>query len=47
MKQGVVSIRQSPVNGLRWLLLLKCGHVLWITAKTRPTRKTADCGLKH
>lgn len=43
MIKRVVRITQSPMNALRWVLDLECGHETWITAKRRPTRKTAQC----
>ena len=43
MKRPVVKVTQSPLNALRWSLDFECGHELWITARRRPTRKTADC----
>jgi hypothetical protein len=39
----VESVTQSPMNGRRWLLQLDCGHELWLTATSRPQRKTAIC----
>lgn len=44
ISQRVVSVKQY---GPRWLLLLGCGHVLWVTSKRRPVCKTAKCGLAH
>lgn len=41
--QNVVSVKQSPLNALRWCLALSCGHETWITSKRRPTRKRAEC----
>jgi hypothetical protein len=43
----VIRISQSPMNPLRWLIELGCGHDVWITATKRPTRKTMKCGEKH
>jgi len=37
------SIKQSPVNYLRWCCSLECGHDQWITAKQKPTRKLMRC----
>ncbi len=34
----VVSVTQSPLNAVRWMLTLSCGHEVWITSKTRPKR---------
>jgi hypothetical protein len=39
----VVSIKQSPLNALRWCCQLTCGHDGWVTAKSRPTRKFLKC----
>ncbi len=36
-------VKQSPMNAIRWLLLLDCGHEEWVTAKRRPTRRTIRC----
>ena len=43
-KSSVESVKQSPMNALRWCLQLDCGHDEWVTAKRRPTRNTAPCG---
>ena len=43
MNRHVVKITPSPMNALRWLLALECGHWVWVTRKQRPTRKTARC----
>ncbi len=39
----VIKVTQSPMNPLRWLLDLECGHDVWVTSKKRPTRKTVSC----
>ena len=41
--QMVHQIVQSPINKLRWVLGLECGHCEWITRKTRPTLKKYRC----
>ncbi len=43
MWQKVVSVAQSPMNKLRWVLRLECGHEAWITLKSRPTRDLHGC----
>ena len=43
MKSRVESVKQSPLNERRWCLQLDCGHDTWVTAKRRPTAKTARC----
>lgn len=43
-KKAVKSAKVSPLNPLRWSLDLECGHEVWVTAKRKPTAKTADCG---
>lgn len=40
----IESVKQSPMNPLRWCLQLDCGHDEWVTSKTRPSRKTQRCG---
>lgn len=40
---NVVRVDPSPMNSMRWLLSLSCGHEVWITAKSRPKRKTVKC----
>lgn len=39
----IESVKQSPMNALRWCCQLDCGHDEWVTAKRRPTRKTIKC----
>jgi hypothetical protein len=39
----VLRVTLSPLNNRRWCLGLACGHELWVTAKRRPTRRTAVC----
>lgn len=39
----IESVKQSPLNGNRWSLALNCGHDVWITSKSRPTRKSIRC----
>jgi len=43
MKVRVMSVKQSPLNPLRWLLTLACGHEIWVTAKQRPRVRTGRC----
>ena len=42
-KRYVKRVRQSPLNPMRWVLDLDCGHEVWVTAKSCPTRATAAC----
>lgn len=44
MKRKVVSVKVSPLNPLQWCITLECRHDVWVTAKQKPRRKTADCG---
>jgi hypothetical protein len=37
MRKAVASVSQSPMNALRWLITLECGHELWVTRKRRPS----------
>ena len=39
----VLRATQSPMNAQRWVLDLSCGHEVWITARSRPKRKTIRC----
>lgn len=39
----IETVKQSPLNALRWCLQLDCGHDQWVTAKSRPTRRTIRC----
>lgn len=41
--QNVTRVTQSPMNALRWVLDLACGHEVYATSKRRPTRKKAAC----
>lgn len=41
--QFVQRVTQSPVNPTRWVLDLLCGHEVWVTSKSRPTRETVRC----
>lgn len=46
MKRVIQKLTQSPLNRLRWLLLLSCGHEVWVTRKTRPhLGRQADCEI--
>lgn len=42
-KNRVVSVKQSPLNPLRWCLQLDCGHDVWITSKKKPLRVANPC----
>ncbi len=39
----VLRVTQSPMNPKQWCLDLNCGHEVWVTAKSRPSRKTMKC----
>ena len=39
----IESIKQSPLNAMRWCCQLDCGHDQWITARRRPTRQHLVC----
>ena len=39
----VIQVDQSPVNAVRWCVLLSCGHEMWVTRKSRPTCKVMVC----
>ena len=39
----VVRVDRSPMNPMRWSLTLECGHEVWVTQKTRPTRMYVTC----
>lgn len=39
----VQSAKVSPLNQKQWSLALECGHEKWVTSKSRPSRKTAEC----
>lgn len=39
----IESVKQSPMNPLRWCLQLDCGHDEWVTSNSRPARKTQRC----
>lgn len=43
MKRPVTRVDRSPMNRKRWVLKLSCGHEVWITSTSKPTRKEADC----
>lgn len=45
MRITVVQVTQSPMNELRWLIKLSCGHDYWTTRKDRPRFKTAYCSI--
>ena len=40
---AVVSVKQSPLNPLRWRLGLDCRHDVWVTAKRRPIWRMVRC----
>lgn len=42
-QQRVMDMKQSPMNALRYRLLLDCWHEVWITAKRRPRRRFMRC----
>lgn len=42
-KRIVTDVFRSPMNPLRWLLTLSCGHETWVTSKARPSRREAAC----
>lgn len=43
MKQAVVAATQSPLNRLRWMIDLACGHYVWVTRKGKPQAKMVEC----
>jgi predicted RNA-binding Zn-ribbon protein involved in translation (DUF1610 family) len=43
IRQHVVSVKKSMLNEKQWCLLLKCGHEVWVTRKSRPSVKTIRC----
>lgn len=43
MKRNVVNVRQSPMNPLRWLVTLDCGHDVWVTRKGKLQAKMVEC----
>lgn len=45
LTKRVVRVDQSPMNAQRWCLELECGHECWVTAKAKPKRQTAPCGV--
>lgn len=36
IKRVVTKATQSPMNALRWMVTLDCGHEQWVTQRTRP-----------
>ena len=42
-KRKVIRVDQSPMNPMRWLLTLSCGHDVWCTAFEKPTAKLLKC----
>lgn len=40
---GVYAIDRSPMNKLRWVLSLFCGHTAWETSKSMPSKRLVDC----
>lgn len=47
LRRMVVRVTRSPLNPHRWALDLSCGHEVWVTARTRPTRSTAVCTMTN
>ena len=41
--QNVTRGTRSPMNALRWVLDLACGHEVFVTSKSRPRRAKAKC----
>lgn len=39
----VQRVDRSPMNPKRWCLTLSCGHEVWVTSKSKPTRMKAMC----
>lgn len=39
----VQSVKQSPMNAMRWMLTLSCGHETWVTSKSKPKRMKEFC----
>lgn len=42
-KRTITRVDRSPMNPQRWSLTLECGHERWVTGKTKPKSKTAQC----
>lgn len=45
-KSGLMVVRHvtpSPVNAFRWLLTLECGHDVWVTQRSKPTKASHFC----
>ena len=40
---AVADVTQSPMNERRWCLELSCGHDLYVTAESKPKRRSATC----
>jgi hypothetical protein len=40
---AVTRVTQSPMNALRWVLDLACGHEAFVTSKSKPRRTKAKC----
>lgn len=40
---SVVRVTPSPLSSLKWILDLSCGHDVWVTSKSKPTRKLWLC----
>ena len=36
-REIVLSATRSPLNKLRWLVQLACGHEHWVAQRSRPT----------
>jgi hypothetical protein len=43
MKRKVIDVSQSPMNALRWLVKLECGHEAWLTRKKKPAQAKYTC----
>lgn len=41
--RNVTRVTRSPMNALRWVLDLACGHEVFVTSKSRPRRAKAKC----
>ncbi len=40
---GVYAVDRSPMNKMRWVMSLFCGHVAWATSKSAPSQRLASC----
>ena len=39
----ILGVKQSPLNPLQWNVSLDCGHDVWMTRRSKPSRKTLRC----